>query len=345
MDESAWILLIVVFMLSGSALIYLLFGSPDRHSSKPPAVLANTLADRGWSRYAAEDRAARPVAEPHPTTPAPDSPREDTPALPLSALQAIKPNPATPALQSLSPLSGIVEGVSNPDSEKLITLLKAVLEYQNSLQNAVNSNITLDVFVFGIFFSLLPCGLVYLLVPNGFGILLSVFSGFLLSFLLINHEKSKNIKDMGSKLNSAIADAVNAFPAIILAAGGPSVLRNPEHIEHLICAAKAGKISEGVNSISQHQLAPATPITTATAHFAARPHRASAVLVLGILGLFLPLLGPVAWIMGASDIKAMEAGQMDRTGYDQTKAGRTCGTIGTLLYGSLILICLANSIK
>ncbi len=71
-----------------------------------------------------------------------------------------------------------------------------------------------------------------------------------------------------------------------------------------------------------------------------QPHRGQVVYALGILGWFLPLLGIVAWILGNSDLEAMNAGKMDRSGYSQTDSGRTLGKAACLLYGALIGIAL-----
>ncbi|HAV62810.1 MAG TPA: DUF4190 domain-containing protein [Verrucomicrobiales bacterium] len=63
-----------------------------------------------------------------------------------------------------------------------------------------------------------------------------------------------------------------------------------------------------------------------------KPHRASTILVLGILSLVVCApLGVAAWIMGNSDLKAMDAGTMDPGGRSNTNAGRICGIIGTCL--------------
>jgi ABC-type Fe3+ transport system permease subunit len=62
-----------------------------------------------------------------------------------------------------------------------------------------------------------------------------------------------------------------------------------------------------------------------------KPHRATAVLVLGILSLVTcPLLGVAAWVMGNNDLREMGSGQMDPTGRENTNAGRICGIIGTM---------------
>jgi len=65
-----------------------------------------------------------------------------------------------------------------------------------------------------------------------------------------------------------------------------------------------------------------------------RPHRGTMILVLGILGIVLCMIcGIVAWVMGNSDLREMQAGRMDRTGEGITKAGKICGMIGTILWG------------
>lgn len=77
-----------------------------------------------------------------------------------------------------------------------------------------------------------------------------------------------------------------------------------------------------------------------------QPHRGTTILVLGILGLVVcPICGIIAWIMGNGDIKKIEAGQMDPEGLGQTKAGKICGIIATILsilfaviYGIVIVI-------
>jgi hypothetical protein len=63
------------------------------------------------------------------------------------------------------------------------------------------------------------------------------------------------------------------------------------------------------------------------------PHRGAMVLTMGILGLvILPFIfGPLAWVMGSSDLRKMDAGIMDSSGREFTKAGKICGIIGTCL--------------
>lgn len=72
-----------------------------------------------------------------------------------------------------------------------------------------------------------------------------------------------------------------------------------------------------------------------------QPHRATLILVLGILSLVVcAICGPIAWVMANRDIEAMNSGLMDPAGLEQTKAGKICGIIGTvfLIIGVLSMI-------
>jgi len=73
-------------------------------------------------------------------------------------------------------------------------------------------------------------------------------------------------------------------------------------------------------------------------------HRGAAVLTWGILGLAVCFIfGIVAWCMGSTDLKAMAAGTMDRSGEGLTKAGKICGMISTLLcIGSIVIMLLIS---
>jgi len=63
-----------------------------------------------------------------------------------------------------------------------------------------------------------------------------------------------------------------------------------------------------------------------------RPHRGTAVLVLGILGLAVcPICGIIAWAMGSKDMREMRAGCMDRSGEGMTRAGYICGMISVIV--------------
>jgi hypothetical protein len=68
----------------------------------------------------------------------------------------------------------------------------------------------------------------------------------------------------------------------------------------------------------------------------AKPHRGTAVLVLGILSIVFCftcgwICGIIAWVMANNDLRDMAAGTMDPSGEGNTKAGRICGIIGTIL--------------
>lgn len=78
------------------------------------------------------------------------------------------------------------------------------------------------------------------------------------------------------------------------------------------------------------------------------PHRGTLVLILGICSLalnvfFWPLplfAGPVAWILGNRDLKAMDEGRMDPEGRGHTQIGKVCGIIATVcLVLSILAIC------
>ena len=62
------------------------------------------------------------------------------------------------------------------------------------------------------------------------------------------------------------------------------------------------------------------------------PHRGVLILVLGIISLVAcAAMGPVAWIMGNSDLKKMDAGVMDPEGRSNTQVGKILGIVGTVL--------------
>lgn len=79
-----------------------------------------------------------------------------------------------------------------------------------------------------------------------------------------------------------------------------------------------------------------------------KPHRATLVLVFGVLSLIICApLGIAAWIMGNADLKEMAAGTMDPSGKDMTKIGRILGMIGTILLslgviGSILVLILTG---
>ncbi|HAC09550.1 MAG TPA: hypothetical protein DCG14_07835 [Phycisphaerales bacterium] len=69
------------------------------------------------------------------------------------------------------------------------------------------------------------------------------------------------------------------------------------------------------------------------------PDRSSIVLVLGVLSLVICApLGIAAWVMGASDLREMDAGLRVADGRSTAKAGMICGIIGTVLFVLQVLL-------
>ncbi|MBD3348648.1 MAG: hypothetical protein GF400_05585 [Candidatus Eisenbacteria bacterium] len=63
-----------------------------------------------------------------------------------------------------------------------------------------------------------------------------------------------------------------------------------------------------------------------------KPGRGGLVLALGILGIVLCfILGIIAWVMGAGDLREMREGKRHRADEQLTKAGMICGIVGTAL--------------
>jgi hypothetical protein len=94
-------------------------------------------------------------------------------------------------------------------------------------------------------------------------------------------------------------------------------------------------------------------------HSGMRPHRGGLILGLGITSLALPFVTTIgslivpfcscagilslgcaiaAWIMGSSDLNAMQTRQMDPSGRGQTSAGRTCAIISVALHAAGLLL-------
>jgi hypothetical protein len=64
------------------------------------------------------------------------------------------------------------------------------------------------------------------------------------------------------------------------------------------------------------------------------PHRGPLVLVLALLGLVIqcPIFPLMSWVMGSNDLREMQAGRMDPTGRDLTKAGMVIGMVLSILW-------------
>jgi hypothetical protein len=62
------------------------------------------------------------------------------------------------------------------------------------------------------------------------------------------------------------------------------------------------------------------------------PHRATLILILGILGFVVcGFCGVAAYFMGKADLAEMDAGRMDPSGRDMTKIGYILGLVATIL--------------
>jgi len=79
-----------------------------------------------------------------------------------------------------------------------------------------------------------------------------------------------------------------------------------------------------------------------------KPHRGGMILAFGIISIFFCniIFGPMAWIMGNQDLAEMDAGRMDPSGRETTKAGKICGMVGLGLFAVMLLFwCLAIMAK
>jgi hypothetical protein len=72
------------------------------------------------------------------------------------------------------------------------------------------------------------------------------------------------------------------------------------------------------------------------------PHRGQMIMILGILSIVVLqiILGPITWIMANGDLKKMDQGIMDPAGRDNTKLGKTCAMVGTVIGLAGLLITL-----
>ena len=115
-------------------------------------------------------------------------------------------------------------------------------------------------------------------------------------------------------------------------------LRAPDAVRKVACPSCGQKIRvpTGPRLVNVHTL-PAAANPTVLGGWEndppppVEPHRGVAVMILGIVSLFLmPLpLGWFAWSWANIDLRKMDAGLMDAEGRGMTEAGRVCGMIST----------------
>lgn len=71
----------------------------------------------------------------------------------------------------------------------------------------------------------------------------------------------------------------------------------------------------------------------------AEDSQATLSLVLGILSIVVcQILGPFAWSIGSSEIKAIDAGRRDPANQGMAQAGKILGIIGTVLLGLMVAL-------
>ncbi len=66
--------------------------------------------------------------------------------------------------------------------------------------------------------------------------------------------------------------------------------------------------------------------------------QATTALVLGILGLMMQILAPLAWVTANREIEAIHAGRRSPEGLQLASTARTLGIIGTVILGVGLLI-------
>ena len=94
-----------------------------------------------------------------------------------------------------------------------------------------------------------------------------------------------------------------------------------------------------INTASTYQHATAaSPYANASVIRQQAAHRGGLILVLGILGwMVCPIFSMFAWSMGATDLRRMRAGRMDRSGYSLTQAGYVLGFLLCAIWGVMLL--------
>ncbi|MCY2992615.1 MAG: hypothetical protein NTY19_32755 [Planctomycetota bacterium] len=111
-------------------------------------------------------------------------------------------------------------------------------------------------------------------------------------------------------------------------------------------AASSNPFADRPDQITNPYAAPSVPQTPVSSY--RQPHRGGMILTVGIAGLLCCMpLGIVAWVMGASDLKAIRAGTMDPAGQSMTQAGMVIGIISVVLtslgiVANVLIVVLSN---
>jgi hypothetical protein len=69
-----------------------------------------------------------------------------------------------------------------------------------------------------------------------------------------------------------------------------------------------------------------------------KPHRGLLILILGILGFFVFPCAIIAWVLGNSDLREMDACRMDQSGRSETQTGKTLGMIAVAIAACFFLL-------
>jgi hypothetical protein len=87
------------------------------------------------------------------------------------------------------------------------------------------------------------------------------------------------------------------------------------------------------------------PFPEAMADGRLKPHRGTKIVIFAALAwsLFFAF-GIAAWVMARRDMKEMEAGIMDRSGYTLTKVGYILGITATLFAGFVVTIAIVAAV-
>lgn len=113
----------------------------------------------------------------------------------------------------------------------------------------------------------------------------------------------------------------------------PSLKGQASFSPQLAASTPAAMYSRPAHTPSQYP-PPGSTATSAAGTRYVNAHRGALILILGLMGLFIqcPLFPFMSWVMGSNDLREMEAGRMDPSGRDLTRAGMIVGMILSILW-------------